>query len=226
MRSGEENPILHCSLSGDIEGLRKLFENIENDTVDHKEKHTMFLQEKDDVGRNILFAACMLGRSEVARELVKRGSDVNESTARGYTPLHCSALWGQLETVKMLVELGADMQAVNFRGERAREVACRYSKMDCAKYLSWAEAKQDLLLYISRIRETIADPEKVHGRLNKEDKNTCLNSCTSKYDWIQNTKNPTAQDFVDQKKHLEDVLKSILAKLMAPTSEPSKTHKR
>lgn len=58
--------------------------------------------------------------------------------ASGYSPLHYSALWGQLNTLKTLVELGADIQATNFRGERAKEVASRYSKMDCVAYLSWA----------------------------------------------------------------------------------------
>lgn len=56
----------------------------------------------------------------------------------GYSPLHYAALWGQLDTLVTLVELGADIEARNFRGERAKEVASRYSKTDCIDYLSWA----------------------------------------------------------------------------------------
>ncbi|XP_015211335.2 ankyrin repeat domain-containing protein 45 [Lepisosteus oculatus] len=221
MGPGDQNPIFGCSSSGDIEGLRKLLGSTENES---NEESTRMLEEKDVLGRNALFTACMHGRAGIVQELVKYGLTVNSSTVRGYTPLHCAALWGHLETVKTLVELGADIQSPNFRGEKAKDVACRYSKTECADYLTWAEAKQDLHSFISQIREIIADPEKVQGKLNKEDKNTCLNSCLTKSDWIQNAKNATAQDFVEQKKHLEEILNPILAKLRITIPEPlSKT---
>lgn len=105
-------------------------------------------------------------------------------------------MWGQLDTLKTLVELNADFQAVNFRGEKAVDVARRYDKLDCAEYLAWAgekvkhfstesnlvmikadddfflltEAKQSLQALIQDVRDIIADPEKVQGKLNKEDK--------------------------------------------------------
>ncbi len=40
-----------------------------------------------------------------------------------------------------------------------------------------------------------------------------INICSAKSDWIHNTKNATIQDFVEQKKHLEDVLEPIMLKL-------------
>lgn len=106
-------------------------------------------------------------------------------------------MWGQLDTLKTLVELNADFQAVSFRGEKAVDVAWRYDKLDCAEYLAWAgekvkhfstesnlvmikadydffflltEAKQSLQALIQDVRDIIADPEKVQGKLNKEDK--------------------------------------------------------
>lgn len=40
-----------------------------------------------------------------------------------------------------------------------------------------------------------------------------INICSAKSDWIHNTKSATVQDFIEQKKHLEDVLEPIMLKL-------------
>ncbi|KAL2097847.1 hypothetical protein ACEWY4_007054 [Coilia grayii] len=213
-------PVYQLALTGDVLGLQSILGNESNTN-----EELNLLWEKDDIGRNALFAASMLGRSDVVRELVKHGAEVNSWTVRGYSALHYSALWGQLDTLKTLVELGADIAATNFRGERAKEVASRYSKTDCADYLSWAEAKQSLQSYITMVRQLISDPEKVQGKLNKEDKNICNNTCTSKSDWIHNTKNATTEDFWEQRKHIEDVLSPILAKITHPADATSKASK-
>ncbi|XP_067109631.1 ankyrin repeat domain-containing protein 45 isoform X1 [Osmerus mordax] len=142
-----------------------------------------------------------------------------------YSPLHYSTLWGQLETVKTLVALGANMQLKNFRGERAIDVASRYSKTDCAEYLNWAEAKQDLVSYISHVRDTVSDPDKVQGKLSKEDKNMCTSICTAKYDWVQTARDPSTQEFIDQKRRLEDTLSTILSKLAILSDATAKTIK-
>ncbi|KAG9343498.1 hypothetical protein JZ751_013664 [Albula glossodonta] len=113
---------------------------------------------------------------------------------------------------------------MNFRGETAKEVACRYSKTTCVEYLSWAEAKQDLQEYITQVRETFSD-DKALGKLNKEEKNIFISSCTAKTDWIQNAKNPSIQDFTEQKNHLEDILSPLLAKLAVQSEATSKTRK-
>ncbi|XP_062383706.1 ankyrin repeat domain-containing protein 45 isoform X1 [Sardina pilchardus] len=214
--------VYQFALAGDVLGIQSI---LENESASNEERSNL-LWEEDDIGRNALFAASMLGRSNVVRELVKHGADVNTWTVRGYSPLHYSALWGQLDTLKTLVELGADIQAINFRGERAKEVASRYSKTDCADYLSWAEAKQRLQSYVTMVRETLADPERIQGKLNKEDKNICNNTCTAKSDWILNSKNPTTQDFYEQRKHIEDVLSPILAKLTPQADATSKVNKQ
>ncbi|XP_010881693.1 ankyrin repeat domain-containing protein 45 [Esox lucius] len=224
MQSVEDNSVFRYALAGDIEGIQK---HLENECLSsNTESPDNLLWVKDEVGRNALFGACMLGRSTTARELViKHGLQVNEFTKRGYSPLHCAALWGQLETVKTLVELGADVQAKNFRGERATELASRYSKIDCAEYLTWAEAKQDLQSYITHVRDTIADPEKVQGKLNKEDKNICTNTCSAKSDWIQNAKTTSIQEFIEQRRHLEDTVIPILSKLMTQPETAGKAIK-
>ncbi|XP_077132141.1 ankyrin repeat domain-containing protein 45 isoform X2 [Ranitomeya variabilis] len=162
-----DNPVLRCALEGNVPALQSIFEDSADD---HHEQCNTFLVEEDLLGRNPLFLACVLGRTEVVRALAKYGANVNQKTARGYSALHCAAAWGRLDVLKALVDLGGDISLLNFRGEKAGEIASRYNKTDCVDFLKWAEARLALKAYISFIQQTIADPEKVHGKLNKEDK--------------------------------------------------------
>ncbi|KAL0590707.1 LOW QUALITY PROTEIN: Ankyrin repeat domain-containing protein 45, partial [Plecturocebus cupreus] len=130
------NPLLQPALTGDVESLQKIFEDPENP---HHEQAMQLLLEEDIVGRNLLYAACMAGQSNVIRALAKYGVNLNEKTTRGYTLLHCAAAWGRLETLKALVELDVDIEALNFREERARDVAAKYSQTECVEFLDWAD---------------------------------------------------------------------------------------
>ena len=56
----------------------------------------------------------------------------------GYCALHHAAAWGRLGILKVLVEAVADLQLKNISGERAREIALRYSKTECVDFLDWA----------------------------------------------------------------------------------------
>ncbi|XP_037681255.1 ankyrin repeat domain-containing protein 45 isoform X2 [Choloepus didactylus] len=161
------NPLLQPALTGDVEGLQKIFEDPENP---HHEQAMELLLEEDIVGRNLLYAACMAGQSDVIRSLAKYGVNLNEKTARGYTLLHCAAAWGRLETLKALVDLDVDIEALNFREERARDVAARYSQTECVEFLDWADARLALKKYIAKAYAAITDSEKGPGKLLKEDR--------------------------------------------------------
>ncbi|KAM3914546.1 ankyrin repeat domain-containing protein 45 [Leptodactylus fuscus] len=213
------NPVLQCTLEGNLQDLQSIFEDPAND---HHEQRSRLLVEKDLLGRNPLFLACILGRTEFAKELAKYGANINQQTSRGYSPLHCAAAWGQIDVLKALVELGSDILLLNFRGEKACEIATRYNKAECADFLNWAEARLHLKSYISFIQQTISDPEKVHGKLNKDDKHKAINACKSKTEWLQNVKSPTTQDFVDQKQELESAVQLIFTKLNTPRAETGK----
>lgn len=80
MRSTEEKTVLSCALDDDVEGLKSL---LETKSADETQQSENILWEKDEVGRNALFAACTFGRSGIVRELVQNGADVSERTARG-----------------------------------------------------------------------------------------------------------------------------------------------
>lgn len=79
------NPLLPPALTGDVEGLQKVFEDPENS---HHGQAMQLLLEEDIVGRNLLYAACMAGQSDVIRALAKYGVNLNEKTTRGIFSHH------------------------------------------------------------------------------------------------------------------------------------------
>lgn len=74
------NPLLQPALTGDVEGLQTIFEDPENP---HHDQAMQLLLEEDIVGRNLLYAACMAGQSDVIKALAKYGVNLNEKTTRG-----------------------------------------------------------------------------------------------------------------------------------------------
>lgn len=211
--TGAENPLLQPTLTGDVEGLQKIFEDPEHP---HHEHAVQLLLEEDIVGRNLLYAACMAGKSDVIKALAKYGVNLNEATARGYTLLHCAAAWGRLETLKALVELDVDIEALNFRGEKARDVAARYSQVECVNFLDWADARLILKKIITKSSLIITDPEKGPGKLFKEDKSTILNACRLKNEWLESHPEASISEIFEQKQQLEDIVSPILAKMSTP----------
>ncbi|XP_058513071.1 ankyrin repeat domain-containing protein 45 [Ochotona princeps] len=207
------NPILQPALSGNVEDLQEIFENPENPHHEHAMK---LLLEEDIVGRNLLYAACMAGQSGVIRALAKYGVNLNGKTTRGYTLLHCAAAWGRLETLKALVELDVDIEALNFRQEKARDVAARYSQTECVEFLDWADARLTLKKCIAKATLAVTDTEKGPGKLFKEDKNTILNACRAKTEWLETHTEASVSELFEQKQQLEDTVTPILTKLATP----------
>ncbi|XP_006867161.1 PREDICTED: ankyrin repeat domain-containing protein 45 [Chrysochloris asiatica] len=211
--AGAVNPLLQPALTGNVEGLQKIFEDPENP---HHEQAKQLLLEEDIVGRNLLYAACMAGQSDVIRALAKYGVNLNEKTTRGYTLLHCAAAWGRLETLKALVELDVDIEARNFREETAQDIATRYSQSDCVEFLYWADARLTLRKYIAKVSATITDLEKGPGKLLKEDKNIILNACRTKSEWLETHLEASVNELLEQKQQLEDIVTPIVTKICAP----------
>ncbi|OBS76365.1 hypothetical protein A6R68_17188, partial [Neotoma lepida] len=191
--TGTENPLLQPALTGDVEGLQKIFEDPEHP---HHEHAVQLLMEEDIVGRNLLYAACMAGKSDVIRALAKYGVNLNETTTR--------------------VELDVDIEALNFRGERARDVAARYSQTECVHFLDWADARLLLKRFIAKSSLIITEPEKGPGKLFKEDKNTILNACRMKNEWLETHPEASISEIFEQKQQLEEIVAPILTKMSTP----------
>ncbi|XP_066887546.1 sodium/hydrogen exchanger 11 isoform X4 [Kogia breviceps] len=207
------NPLLPPALTGDVEGLQKIFEDSENP---HHEQAMQLLLEEDIAGRNLLYAACMAGQSDVIRALAKYGVNLNEKTTRGYTLLHCAAAWGRLETLKALVELDVDIESLNFQEERARDVAARYSQTECVEFLDRADARLALKKYIAKVSAIVTDTAKGPGKLFKEDKNTILNACRIKNEWLETHLEASINELFEQKQQLEDIVTPIFTKMATP----------
>lgn len=208
--------VTHCILKDDIPRLTKSFED-DNDPF--KETIGELINQRDSDGKSPLDIAATLGRVEMTKELIQRGADVNSVTPRGYCALHHAAAWGKLDVIKVLFENHCNLQQRNVHNERPRETAVRYNRTECVDFLDWGEAKVALLDTAKQTQETVQDPEKVQGRLTKEDKTIAMNSCKEKMEWVDSNPGATTQDFIEQKAQLDEVLGPILLKLTEPPPE-------
>ena len=210
------NVVVECVLKNDIGRLLKC---ITDDADPHHDTITELLSERDENGKSPLEIAATLGRKDFITELITRGVNVNSATETGYSALHMAAAWGQIDSLKMLVELAADLHAKTVHEERAKEIALRYCQVECVDYLDWAESKQQLLAAIALMRDTMSDPEKVQGRLNREDKSLVTSLCNEKEQWVGATQDATTSDFIEQTTTLGEGLAPIWQKLSEPVPE-------
>ncbi|XP_050394644.1 ankyrin repeat domain-containing protein 45 [Patella vulgata] len=210
------NIVTHCVLKNDVARLVKCFEDEEDE---FKEGVETLLNVRNEEGKSPLDLAAMLGRIDITRELLQRGADVANNSNKGFSPIHYAAAWGRIGVLKTLVEFQVNLQQKNSHGERARETALRYNQTECMDYLDWAEAKVNLILSIKHIQEWVTDPERIQGRLNKEEKNLSVNACKEKTEWVESTVDATTQDFIQQKANIEELVGPIMQKLSEPLPE-------
>ncbi|VDI77963.1 Hypothetical predicted protein [Mytilus galloprovincialis] len=215
--------VTHCILKNDSQRFVRCFEDDEDafkDTV------AELINQRGEDGKSPLDLAATLGRGDISKELIQRGADVLAVNCQGYCAMHHAAAWGKLGVLKVLVEALSDLQQKNIHGERPRETALRYNKTECVDFLDWAEAKVDLQNFIKTTQETLADGEKVQGRLTKDDKNIITNTCKEKAEWVERTTDATTKDFITQKMALEEVINPIMQKLNEPVESPQKGAKK
>ena len=95
---------------GDLEKLKQLYD-----------KDNTILNEKDYLGRNLLYIAARNGYIDICQFLLEEGMDPNEIQSSGSTPLHGASFYNQYETVKLLLEYGSKTDLKNFNGKSALE---------------------------------------------------------------------------------------------------------
>jgi len=208
--------VTHCIYKNDLERLLKSFDD---DSDPYKENINELINERDFDGKSPLDLAASLGRTDITRELLKRGADLTAITEKGYCPLHHAAAWGRVGVLKALVEYNANLQQRNSHGERARETAARYNQAECVDFLDWAEAKVGLVECIRNCQESVTDPEKAAGRVAKDEKSLVLSSCKEKTEWLDVSQDATTQDFLWQRQQLEETVAPIMMKLAEPRPE-------
>ena len=95
---GGFTPLLHASMSGDLEGVKTLLASgaeINQAAAD---------------GMTPLVVSIVKFNHAVALYLIEKGANVNADEA-GFTALHCAALTGQMEVARALLARGADVNA-------------------------------------------------------------------------------------------------------------------
>ena len=87
----------------------------------HIKNETNINQKEPAGGSSALITACMFGKTEIARELIIAGANVNQKNNEGSTALHTAAFFGRVEIVLLLLNNGADKTIKNNAGSTARE---------------------------------------------------------------------------------------------------------
>jgi ankyrin repeat protein len=82
-----------------------------------------------------LMSAASIGDTEGVLRIIARGSDVNERTRQGKTPLLLAARTGHTETVKTLILKGADINAQDANGTTPLIAAATYDYTDTVRIL-------------------------------------------------------------------------------------------
>jgi len=81
------------------------------------------LASKESMRVTPLHSAVAADRFALAKDLVRRGADVNATAERGLTPLHEAASRGDIEMVKLLVEAKANVYAKSAEGKTPVDLA-------------------------------------------------------------------------------------------------------
>lgn len=76
-----------------------------------------------------------VGQTKIIKELLSKGKDPNQQTARGWTPLMLASAEGHFSTVDLLLDNGADPNEENYLGRTALMYAAMYGYNSIVKVL-------------------------------------------------------------------------------------------
>ena len=89
----------------------------------------------DEKNAFALHDACISGKSDVIKSLIKNNADINAKYLDRHNALHYASTNGGVETVKLLLENGADINAKNVSGHTALYLASMFGKVKIVKLL-------------------------------------------------------------------------------------------
>ncbi len=93
------------------------------------------------MARLLLWGAASYGHTEIIKELIAAGADVNVKNNDGETALMSAAIGGRTEVVKILIIAKADVNAQDNKGETALIEAAYCGHTEVVKMLLRAGAK-------------------------------------------------------------------------------------
>ncbi len=73
--------------------------------------------------QSLLSWAAASGHTELIRDAIKKGGNINEKDRDGWTPLMEAAVNGHAETVQFLIENGANIHAKNYENLTTLDLA-------------------------------------------------------------------------------------------------------
>lgn len=75
------------------------------------DRHPRLATATDGLGDQPIHHAARNGDTEIVRQLIEHGADVDARNTRGHTVLYCAGGHGHLETLQLLLDRGADPDA-------------------------------------------------------------------------------------------------------------------
>ncbi|KAF2896550.1 hypothetical protein ILUMI_09600 [Ignelater luminosus] len=104
---------------------------------------------------SLLHIAISKSKLDVARELIKRGADVNARYILNITPLHVAAKKGDANAVRLLLRYGADVHLLNELNESALECAIWYFSTDVVDTLKHFYSNTELLVSAAKVTNSL-----------------------------------------------------------------------
>ncbi|XP_053098942.1 oxysterol-binding protein-related protein 1 isoform X3 [Hemicordylus capensis] len=120
MNTEAEQQLLHNARNGYSEEVRQLLETVDKGEVTFNINCKG--RSKSNLGWTPLHLACYFGHTNVVKDLLKAGAEVNVLNDIGDTPLHRASFTGRKEVVMLLLEHDADTSIVNGNGQTAKDV--------------------------------------------------------------------------------------------------------
>jgi len=222
-----QNMMMNQMLRNNVSYINEVF-----DTTDHVEIEniTNLIHEKGYYGKNVIEMACAMGRTKILKIFSKHGVDFHKSSNAGYSLLHIAAAWGQKEVLRFLDTFDFDWLMETNEGETPEMIAKRYEKTEAICLIKKAVSKMELKNCICRVRETLADPEKMQGiKVSRDEKNFINNSCNEKLEWLatclqqlNDETEVTIEDIKAKELELEAQLKALFDKAQSPPQGSTK----